>query len=643
MTHSGLSRRAWLGLAGAAPFALAWQQRNDVPEQHRLSTGWPAPKLGAALKSRNSWCPFPQAANRDGWAALPENVRAQAVELGARALPGEWPSLRASQFLEYKREGNRSRFEASRTARRDRLTALVVAECVEGKGRFLDEIANGLWLTCEETWWGLPAHLNAQKRGPGLPDVTEQIIDLFAAETGAQLAWIDHLLGAELAKVSPVLRDRIGIEIERRILQPYESRDDFGWMGLRSMAAVNNWNPWINSNCLACALLLVQDPDRKAAITAKVLRSLDRFLDGYHEDGGCDEGPGYWGRAGASLFDCLELLDLASGGAIRYWDMPLVQEIGRYIYRVHIAGDWFVNFADASAKAGIAADLTCRYGERISDEKMQSFGAWAATVHGAARLRVDSLGRMLPAMFHAATLAKVTPRQPLVAGAWFPGIQVMTARLREGSADGMYVAAQGGHNAESHNHNDVGNFIAFRNGEPVLIDAGVETYSAKTFSSKRYEIWTMQSGYHNCPTVNGVMQSPGRAFEARNVDYREGGGVVELSLELAGAYPAEARIETWRRSIRLDRSANELVVRDVARLQGSAKGEVVLNLMTSSLDVFDRCVTWEGQGIERKVDEIPLADPRLGHVWGKQIYRVRLVAAGVPASSASTWTVRVKG
>jgi hypothetical protein len=31
----------------------------------------------------------------------------------------------------------------------------------------------------------------------------------------------------------------------------------------------------------------------------------------YHDDGGCDEGPGYWNRAGASLFECLDLL--ASG------------------------------------------------------------------------------------------------------------------------------------------------------------------------------------------------------------------------------------------------------------------------------------------------------------------------------------------
>ena len=44
------------------------------------------------------------------------------------------------------------------------------------------------------------------------------------------------------------------------------------------------------------------------AAVHKILRSLDNFIDPYHDDGGCDEGPGYWSRAGGSLFDCLELL-----------------------------------------------------------------------------------------------------------------------------------------------------------------------------------------------------------------------------------------------------------------------------------------------------------------------------------------------
>ena len=151
---------------------------------------------------------------------------------------------------------------------------------------------------------------------------------------------------------------------------------------------------------------------------------------------------------------------------------------------------------------------------------MRLFGAWAAQSQGLKGvLEPGSIGRELPALFD--TEVRTAPaRQPLVRDMWLPGIQIMAARIREGSAEGLYLAAQGGHNAESHNHNDVGNFIVYADGEPAIIDVGVETYTAKTFSAQRYDIWTMQSAYHNLPTVNGVMQGAGREFAARDVAYK---------------------------------------------------------------------------------------------------------------------------
>ncbi len=117
----------------------------------------------------------------------------------------------------------------------------------------MDEIANGVWLTCEETFWGVPAHLGMQRAGPGLPDVSEPIVDLFAAETSSLLAWTDYLVGDRLARVSPLLPERIRLEINRRILTPCLVRNDFWWMGLSGLP-VNNWNPWICSNWLTSAL-----------------------------------------------------------------------------------------------------------------------------------------------------------------------------------------------------------------------------------------------------------------------------------------------------------------------------------------------------------------------------------------------------
>ncbi|MBQ9691918.1 MAG: hypothetical protein IJV70_02030, partial [Clostridia bacterium] len=57
------------------------------------------------------------------------------------------------------------------------------------------------------------------------------------------------------------------------------------------------------------------------------LDSLDNWTALYAPDGGCDEGPSYWGAAGASYFDCLELLYDLSGGKINVYGHPLVKAI----------------------------------------------------------------------------------------------------------------------------------------------------------------------------------------------------------------------------------------------------------------------------------------------------------------------------
>jgi hypothetical protein len=623
------TRRTFLAETGA--LAVSAQTAEQTPRRNMLAGAWPPERLARTLVPAGQWEPFPTAADRAAWQGMP----AQLVDAGARGLGAEWPTLPATLFLEFARIGNRSNYEAVWRRRRNRLRDLTVAECVEGQGRFIDEIVNGIWTVCEETFWGYPAHLNLQKKR-GLPDVTEPVIDLFAAETGAQLAWTHYLLGPQIEKVNPLVPERIRVEMERRILAPYRSREDWGWMGLSHTNPVNNWNPWINSNVLACALLFEPEATR-AQFVHKLLRSLDRFLDSYHEDGGCDEGPGYWGRAGASLFDNLELLHSASGGAIDYYSAPLVREIGRYIYRAHISDDWFVNFADASAKPGIPGDLVFRYGQRIADEDMQAFGAW--DVSRGKFARADSLGRMLPALFNKA-IRDARGRQPLVRDVWLPGIQVMAARQKAGSPEGLYLAAQGGHNAESHNHNDVGNFMVFSGGQPAIVDAGVETYSAKTFGPRRYEIWTMQSSYHNRPEINGVMQGAGRQFAARDVSYKDG----EFSLDIAGAYPPEAGVRSWRRTLRLDRAKNEIEVRDRYVL-AKAGGRVAMTLMTpcevavenGRLRLADRAsVLFDARALEPEVETIRIEDGRLKPVWGERLFRIRLRAGNVPAEGEFT-------
>lgn len=595
-------------------------------------------RLADLLLPVEQYRPFPPAEERPGWERLDPELRAAVVAIGEGRLDDEWPPLPATLFMEFGREGNRSRYEQPHFARRHALAQLVLAECVEAQGRFLDQVTNGVWAICEESFWGVPAH----NRAGLLPDSSDPIIDLFAAETGALLAWTHYLLERPLDSLSPLVTARIRREMRQRILDPFIERDDFWWMGAQPHR-LNNWSPWCTSNCLAAALLLEQEPARRVAATEKSLVILDRFLATYQPDGGCDEGPGYWTRAGASLFDCLELLLGATGGRLDVYAEPLIREIGRYAYRAHIAGDWYANFADGSARLSMPADLLFRYGRRIGDDRLAGLGAETHRRHCEGKTPAadlpPSLPRGLPALFGAAELTAwqqpyAPPRQ-----VWLPNLQVMVAREAESERSGWYVAAKGGHNAEQHNHNDVGHFIIYLDGEPLIIDPGVGTYTAQTFSARRYELWTMQSAYHNLPTVNGCQQPAGQEYAARDVECKTSDGTAEMAMELAGAYPPAAGLTSWRRVVRLTRQPAAVEVED--RWQTAGPAEVVLSLMTPCEPIVAAGAVRLGPAVldigklAATVEPMPMADDRLRSIWGERLYRLLLRPADAGPAGAS--------
>lgn len=614
-----------------------------------LTEALPPQTLKEVLVSREAFRPYPPASDRPSWEALPQETRNAHLTRGRTARDTEWSTLTATGFMHYYRVGDYMDFQKASFARRHKLRDLVTAECVEGEGRFIDDIVDGVWMICEESFWGPPpntwvrateedqvGYSNQQldKIRTVLPDVERPGVDLWVGETAGVLAWTAYLLKDQLDDVSPLIVDRITREITDRLLTPCLDRN-FLWMGFLGQE-VGNWNPWCNSNWLTSALLIETDEDRRLAAVEKSLRSLDNFVKTYAPDGGCNEGPSYWGRAMACLFDCIELVNRATGDALALYDQPLLKEMAAFIYRVHIDGRYFVNFADAPGSIGIASDLVHRLGTRVDDPSLRQFGIWAS--RSQEPTFAGSLIRELPALFNAATLAAEPESEPpLVRDAWLPDIQVMTARSSEGTSDGLYLAVKGGHNREHHNHNDVGNFIIYTDGRPAIIDAGVGTYTRQNSGPNRYDIWTMKSGYHNLPTINGVHQGYGREYAADVVWQSSDDRAARIELDLSRAYPPEAKLESWMRTVTLNRG-KDVVLEDAFTL--TEPGDVSLSLLTPcAVSIEEESVTltrraFEGNresgalriatqdGLAVEVEEIPMEDPKLEASWGERLNRV---------------------
>lgn len=627
-------------------------------ENISLSELYPKDRLQAMLLPAKAWHPFARASERQAWNQLAEPVRSRIVEQAEACLDRDIPSLPAAVYLQFRRNGNRSNYQNLWYERREALHSLVLGECVEGKGRFLDAITNHIWAICEESSWTWPAHIGAQDAGVDLPDTTEPIVALFSAETASSLALTYYLLNAELDRVSVQTCQRIAREIDQRILTPYLARDDFGWMAFharRDGRRPNNWNPWINSNVLAAALLLEEDQGRRVALAHKVLRCLDNWLVPHPSDGSCDEGPSYWGRAGASLFDNLELLYSATNGRFDVYDEAPVKDIGRFIYRAHIADDYFVVVGDCDARIHIDRDLVFRYGQRIRDPHMRALAL--ADLDREALVEefesIGSLGRGLYALFNLNNLLSASPGAgPLLRDVWLgdKDLQMMSARGRQGTTDGLYVACWAGHNGQSHNHNDVGNFMIYVDGRPFIIDVGRPTYTRQTFSSERYQIWAMQSDFHNCPTINGRMQQAGARYAGRDVHHAFADQSAELRMDIAPSYPAQAGVDRWLRRVRLVRGQQVEVI-DSFSLRESTSS-VVENLMTpctvaqvapgrmvlkDSKTQTRLALTYDHGALLPEVETINLEDAKLAEVWGPRLYRIRLTSRS--KSLQQTWRI----
>ncbi|HBY59796.1 MAG TPA: hypothetical protein DEH78_08220, partial [Solibacterales bacterium] len=118
------------------------------------------------------------------------------------------------------------------------------------------------------------------------------------------------------------------------------------------------------------------------------------------------------------------------------------------------------------------------------------------------------------------------------------------------------------------------------------------------------------------------------------VEYRADDGAAELALDIHRAWDEKSGLKRWRRTLRLERAANVVRIRDEYAL-ARPTAPIELNLMTPHAPVPGSGEVKFGgaarlrfdERLKAAVDEIPVTDERLTPIWGARLYRVRLVDA----------------
>ncbi len=582
--------------------------------------------------SKVSWTPrrvclTPQRQNLPGSARI-----LSTAEKAAKTHPVP-PPLPLSLWLAFSEKGDRTAYETPYFARRSTLTALTMGEWTEGKKRYLRLIGDYIWAICEETAWQLPAHNNYVRDTVQLPlpDPERPIVDLFAAETGALLSMVPALLEDPLEDLSPGISERIRKEIRTRILDPCKNTH-FWWMADTNDPKdrpVCNWTPWCTQNMLLCANAAAADEELPFFVQ-KAAGSLDSFINSYGKDGCCNEGAQYYSHAALPCFYALELLCSTVPGVLdTIWQEKKLLSMAEYILHMHVEGPWYLNFSDCSPLAGPRGA-----GEFLFAKKVKSPGLMALAAGDVAQGSFISQSLYEDLRFARAeeeilaaarTFSKNPPPPP--GDVWYPSTGILVTRR------GKYVlGAKAGNNGDSHNHNDVGSVTLYKDGSPLLIDVGVETYTRDTFSSKRYTIWTMQSSWHNLPEFDPegekYQQLPGPEYCARDVNVKE--DLSGIRMDLSGAYGTVPGLTFYRREATLTPEGFTLHDRT------DYPGLTALTLMSSLSPAIRGCTVAFGDlakaGIQGNLsisrEEIPVTDPRLRTAWPETLYRTRIYFKG---------------
>ena len=566
---------------------------------------------------------FPKTSDRESWGVLSSLEEKRPIvsaifQKAEEVLPAPVPQLTASQFMEFVRNGNRSRYEADYFARRMNLSALVFAEGIEHKGRFIDKIIDYIWALLGEPTWCVPAHIyvGGDKRyvQDPLPTTEYEIVDLFAAETGVFMAMILEIMSDDLAAVSPSLVKRIKLEVIRRVIVPTESNlARYGWSH-----GTNNWTPWICSNLLwAANTVFADDPSRFDAYVRLLMPSVEHYYDAYPEDGCCDEGPGYWNLSPPKFFLFMEGLYRASDGAVSCFNDLKFKNMCAYIVDAWVDRNKNVHFADNGGRHTLNTGLLRAMSERAG---VPQGIALADMLDNCTTLFPKPHSAILPPLFDLFTKRRPDLSLPERSFKVYQRTQQLFVKH-----DGLFIAIKGGHNHESHNHNDVGQFVIAKNGRFIVLDLGSATYDKKTFSKQRYENYPQSGLSHNPLVFNGIPQEAGNGHASLfEVDGDE--NAFTCRLEISGCYPADLCLLSYYRTLTYDGH--------ILKIHDEWKASALLKPSMTLLHEMPE-PSFNGE-FPKTTKPFPINDAWLQSHWGDMLYRTIIT---VPQATEDTVTL----
>lgn len=498
-----------------------------------------------------------------------ETYKSDIIQFARENEVDNMPVLTEELFSLFEKTGNRLQYENAYFLRREYLGAFAMKAIFEQELEDIKKLEEVILNICNETCWALPAHVNRED------DPNWNIyIDLFAAETAESLSEIICALDSQL---SNKVKERVREEVYKRVLTPFYN----------TPAPYSHWEHCHHNWCAVCCgsigsasiCLMANQPEKLNGYLRRICDSLTYFIAGFSDDGGCAEGLSYFTYGMTYYTTFARMLFDYSQGKIDLMASRKCQRIAEFQQKCFFPGGRTLSFSDGDSsdyfKMGLTSFLAMRYPTvEIPDMKcVNSFSAdkcfrWAAIYRDFfwTKEYLDDISSD-DGKNSSKTICQKAGHMVL------PDLQWSIAK----SENGIGMAVKGGHNEESHNHNDIGHFVYVAGCDMLLTDLGAGEYTKEYFAEGRYHILCNHSFGHSVPIINGKGQNPGKEYAC---DYFKTGGNGRTIVSFHRAYEKNS-LKSLIRDFTFDMKSGNLIIED--QIETSDKTQCIIETLVTQI------------------------------------------------------------
>ncbi len=489
---------------------------------------------------KETFQPAPSITKRDYWnkIAASKSGKAYLVESLSRIEKTPEVPISDSIYRYANKAGNRGIYKPRYYRTMENLEHFILAECIENKGRFLPQIETFSRAILEMKSW---LHPNHDDDNNGVLEGRRVSIDLGARKFGSVLALADVLLED---KLSTGLKTEINTQLQWRIIDTYLKSCKLNDENNTWIKSTSNWNSVCTSGAVFTTIAIAKTEEERIAAIGSALNSMKfYYLTGFGDDGYCSEGLGYWGYGFGHYLYLAQILSDYTNGKINLFEFDnpeKLKNVGNFPEKFEIQNGRCAPFAD-----GVSS---------ISKSGSNFSYMLSAHYYGAIRpseIRMEEAVEQLiawenPDMFNVT--ANTNSSTVLPDYSYFDDFGMVISRGKQKVP--FSIAVKAGHNAENHNHSDVGTYTLVLDKDIMAGDIGAPSYTAGAFSQDNP---ARSSWGHPVPRIDDKLQSNGKEFAGTITETSFTNGLDKVVMDIKAAYEIPS-LKSLIRTMKNDKS-----------------------------------------------------------------------------------------